>query len=214
MLDELHTYRGRQGADVAMLVRRVREALKADQLQCVGTSATLAGAGHFDAAAREVAAGRQPLFGAEVEPETSSARLCAGRRRSATCSDPASVAALRERVADAGRHTPTDFAAFVTDPLCRWIESTFGVSRRSRSRRLVRRKPRSRRRREGAAQSLGRLTGVPEGRCAQAIQEALLAGYDVQRPGHRFPVFAFRLHQFISRGDTVYASLEPRRVGI
>ncbi len=27
VFDELHTYRGRQGADVAMLVRRVREAL-------------------------------------------------------------------------------------------------------------------------------------------------------------------------------------------
>lgn len=27
VLDELHTYRGRQGADVALLVRRVREAL-------------------------------------------------------------------------------------------------------------------------------------------------------------------------------------------
>jgi len=30
VLDELHTYRGRQGADVAMLVRRVREACRAD----------------------------------------------------------------------------------------------------------------------------------------------------------------------------------------
>ena len=30
VLDELHTYRGRQGADVAMLVRRVREALNED----------------------------------------------------------------------------------------------------------------------------------------------------------------------------------------
>ncbi len=27
VLDELHTYRGRQGADVAMLVRRVRDRL-------------------------------------------------------------------------------------------------------------------------------------------------------------------------------------------
>ena len=43
VLDELHTYRGRQGADVALLVRRVREACKASQLQCIGTSATLAG---------------------------------------------------------------------------------------------------------------------------------------------------------------------------
>jgi len=41
VLDELHTYRGRQGADVALLVRRVREAL-ADKLVCIGTSATMA----------------------------------------------------------------------------------------------------------------------------------------------------------------------------
>jgi ATP-dependent helicase YprA (DUF1998 family) len=40
--DELHTYRGRQGADVAMLVRRVRERLAGENLQCVGTSATMA----------------------------------------------------------------------------------------------------------------------------------------------------------------------------
>ena len=44
VLDELHTYRGRQGSDVALLVRRVREACEAPRLQCVGTSATLAGA--------------------------------------------------------------------------------------------------------------------------------------------------------------------------
>jgi ATP-dependent helicase YprA (DUF1998 family) len=29
VFDELHTYRGRQGADVAMLIRRVREACHA-----------------------------------------------------------------------------------------------------------------------------------------------------------------------------------------
>jgi ATP-dependent helicase YprA (DUF1998 family) len=37
VLDELHTYRGRQGADVALLLRRVRELLAADAMQCVGT---------------------------------------------------------------------------------------------------------------------------------------------------------------------------------
>ncbi|SHE30916.1 hypothetical protein [Desulforamulus putei] len=43
----------------------------------------------------------------------------------------------------------------------------------------------------------------------EAIQETLLAGYVCKKPNSRFPVFAFRLHAFISRGDTVYASLEP-----
>jgi ATP-dependent helicase YprA (DUF1998 family) len=32
VLDELHTYRGRQGADVALLVRRVRERLSPEKL--------------------------------------------------------------------------------------------------------------------------------------------------------------------------------------
>ena len=41
VLDELHTYRGRQGADVAMLVRRVKQAFETHNLICVGTSATL-----------------------------------------------------------------------------------------------------------------------------------------------------------------------------
>ena len=41
VLDELHTYRGRQGADVALLVRRVRERSR-DELICIGTSATMA----------------------------------------------------------------------------------------------------------------------------------------------------------------------------
>lgn len=45
VLDELHTYRGRQGADVAMLVRRVREACSSPDLQCIGTSATMASGG-------------------------------------------------------------------------------------------------------------------------------------------------------------------------
>ena len=46
VLDELHTYRGRQGADVAMLVRRLRDRLSPDRPPlCIGTSATMASQG-------------------------------------------------------------------------------------------------------------------------------------------------------------------------
>ena len=69
VLDELHTYRGRQGADVALLVRRVRDACKAPNLQCVGTSATLAGPGTYDEQRAEVARVASRLFGTTVEPE-------------------------------------------------------------------------------------------------------------------------------------------------
>ena len=68
VLDELHTYRGRQGSDVALLVRRVRDATNATNLRCVGTSATLAGPGTFAAQRAEVARIATRLFGASVEP--------------------------------------------------------------------------------------------------------------------------------------------------
>src|SRR5690349_1850966 len=70
VLDELHTYRGRQGADVAMLVRRTREATGAGAgLQCVGTSATMSTADTVDDQRREVALVASRIFGAHVEPE-------------------------------------------------------------------------------------------------------------------------------------------------
>jgi ATP-dependent helicase YprA (DUF1998 family) len=54
VFDELHTYRGRQGADVALLIRRVRELLAADDLRCVGTSTTIAGSGTYEEQRAEI----------------------------------------------------------------------------------------------------------------------------------------------------------------
>ena len=68
VLDELHTYRGRQGADVALLVRRVREACKSPQMLCVGTSATMASGGTYEEQRTEISKVATRLFGASVEP--------------------------------------------------------------------------------------------------------------------------------------------------
>jgi ATP-dependent helicase YprA (DUF1998 family) len=68
VLDELHTYRGRQGADVAMLIRRVRDRMNPDLL-CVGTSATMATEGGPEERNIAVARVASRLFGATVKPE-------------------------------------------------------------------------------------------------------------------------------------------------
>jgi hypothetical protein len=44
VFDELHTDRGRQGADVAMLIGWIRE-MSANRLLCIGTSATMVSGG-------------------------------------------------------------------------------------------------------------------------------------------------------------------------
>ena len=39
-----------------------------------------------------------------------------------------------------------------------------------------------------------------------------MAGYACPNPDTGFPGFAFRIHQFVSRGDTVYATVEPEHI--
>ena len=64
--DELHTYRGRQGADVSYLNKRI-QAYCTRELTCIGTSATMASAGSPDDKKSEVAKVASILFGQPFE---------------------------------------------------------------------------------------------------------------------------------------------------
>jgi DEAD/DEAH box helicase domain-containing protein len=68
IVDELHTFDGAQGTDLALLLRRLRARLKtpANHLVCVGTSATL-GDGGDTAPLREYA---RQVFASPFEPES------------------------------------------------------------------------------------------------------------------------------------------------
>ena len=71
VLDELHTYRGRQGADVAILVRRLRNRCTPDKAPiCIGTSATMASEGSETSRAQAVADVASRLFGTFIGPES------------------------------------------------------------------------------------------------------------------------------------------------
>jgi len=128
-LDELHTYRGRQGADVAMLCRRIRDQLDAPRLQYVGTSATIAGPGTRAEQRREIARVATDLFGAEVAPEG----VIGETLRRATPHGDSADAAFRTALAARVKSQvapPESYDAFLADPLSSWIESTFGVVQR------------------------------------------------------------------------------------
>ncbi len=209
ILDELHTYRGRQGADVAMLVRRTREAFAAKHLQCVGTSATLAGAGTYDEQRAEVARVTSMVFGAPVQQEHVLGETLRRATPDTALTDPQFLQRLRKRIEDQHFTPPTDYQSFTRDPLSMWIESTFGITSEAGTGRLIRTTPRSIAGPDGAATQLSDLIGVPPTRCAEVIEQQLLGSYHcAANPETGLPVFAFRLHQFISRGDSVYASLD------
>lgn len=213
VLDELHTYRGRQGADVAMLIRRARDLLAAQSLQCVGTSATLAGPGTFEEQRAEVARVASLLFGSTVKPECVIGETLQRVTAEADISNKSYVDKLKQRIENGVAAEEATFSGFINDSLSSWLESIFGLKTDAESGRLVRAEPRTVGGKDGAAKLLGELTGVPEADCAAAIRQGLLNGYICEKnPDTGFPAFAFRLHQFLSRGDTAYCSLEPEGV--
>ena len=209
VFDELHTYRGRQGADVAMLARRVRDRVGDQNLLCVGTSATMSSEGTFQQQQAEVARVASQLFGTTVKPENVIGETLRRATKARDVDDPAFRKDLAARVGDDRRTPAVGYDSFISDPLSIWIESTLGVRWSDESARLVRAKPRRIGGKDGAAEALSSATGVPRAQCEGAIKRALLAGYATPDPTTGFPVFAFRLHQFISKGDTVYATVEP-----
>ena len=210
VLDELHTYRGRQGADVAMLVRRARESFEAESLQCVGTSATLAGVGSYEQQRAEVADVASMIFGAPVQPEHVVGETLQRATAEPDVSDPTFLADLKKSVENPETSRPLNFDSFIANPLSSWIESTFGLRTEDGTGRLIRSDPRSLTGEQGAAKELAEITGLPESECAERISQHLTDSYHYGvDPETEFPVFAFRLHQFVSRGDTVYGSLEP-----
>ncbi|MFC0864268.1 helicase-related protein [Sphaerimonospora cavernae] len=200
VLDELHTYRGRQGADVALLVRRLRDACAAPNLQCVGTSATMATTETFAEARDVIAKVASRLFGADVSPDHVIGETLVRATGDRRPTGPELLAAMD--LAGSGR----GYAELSADPLASWIESEFGLSRESGTGHLIRRKPT---RVAEASDRLAGLTGRPPEDCAQIIEKILQEGAKAQHPETGRPLFAFRLHQFLSKGDTVYVSLEP-----
>jgi len=201
VLDELHTYRGRQGADVAFLVRRLQDTCDVADVQCIGTSATMTTEGDVSDQRRAVADVATTLFGVPVEP----GHVIGETLERIT--DPAAIDqdALRRRIIDPVP-PPEEFAAFTADPLATWIEEAFGFEPGSPpgNPQRCRRPPTL----PEAAQQLANQTGTDHANCARAIKNALQAGSRTINSATGRPAFAFRLHQFLSKGDNVYVTLE------
>lgn len=213
VFDELHTYRGRQGADVALLIRRCREAFGGHDIACIGTSATMTSGGTSDEQQREVSKVAQSLFGVPFDPEQIIGETLERATPEIELSESV-VKTIRETIR-AKEEPPQDYESFRIHALASWIESTFGVREEVGTGRLLRQLPRRLKGehidgQESASDELATLADVAPEDCAAVLRKWLLHGSSLRRSeSSRFPIFAFRLHQFFTRGDTVWASIEP-----
>ena len=206
VLDELHTYRGRQGSDVALLLRRVRETLQSKNILMVGTSATMGGGRTYAERQAKVADVAKRIFGTTVLAENVIGETLQRATLDAGLGQDAMATALRNRIQDPAFKIPSTFEGFRTDPLSAWIEQTFGVRPEMGTDRLERAVPLTL---AQAGKRLQEMAKVESPECQAAIRRWLLHSYTCEsNPETGFKPFAFRLHQFISKGDAVYASME------
>lgn len=210
VLDELHTYRGRQGADVSMLVRRLRDACDAQEtLQCVGTSATMSSEGTSLDQRNDVGRVASRIFGTSVPGENVVMESLMRVTNDRAPKDSALAFAVRAR-SDAEfsiASLASDYATLQNDPLASWIEDEFGLHIESETGRLVRAVPQTV---DKAATKLALQIGTEASDCARAIRATLLAGSQSKHPETQRPLFAFRLHQFVSKGGSVFVTAEDK----
>jgi ATP-dependent helicase YprA (DUF1998 family) len=200
VLDELHTYRGRQGADVAILLRRLRERSGNPHLTCIGTSATMVSGDSADDRRAAVARVASSIFGVPLSAD----HVIEETLTYAVPQSPAPTpAALRAAVEDDLPAT-LDWLTFQHHPLAHWIEQTFSL-RSDPAGTLRRADPRTLR--QGAV-ALATDTGGDVVRCETQVRRFFDLGSAVRDAEGR-PGFAFKLHQFISQGSAVYSTLEP-----
>lgn len=198
VFDELHTYRGRQGADVAMLVRRLKGRCAAKDLVHIGTSATMISRPEADAQERRqtVAAFASRFFGHPFGPE----HVIEETLAPLTEGGPPTVAELKSAL---DLPWPTNQADLRRHPLMRWLEYELGLEPTpdgSFRRRLPRELS------EVATQLAKQVERDPQF-CAESLRRFLAHASNL-KDGNRG--VAFKLHQFISQGRTLYATLESR----
>ncbi len=208
VLDELHTYRGRQGADVALLVRRVREQLAPEKLQCVGTSATMASGGTSNDRNQVVAEVASKLFAASVTAADVIGETL--DRNTVELTEDQVKAGLGAAI-DAGVASNVSDAALRQNPLAVWVETRLGIEWNDDDQRWQRARPRAV---SEAVTLLAEESGRDPKACGEALRQLLLVSSLPEDKRTNAPgasersFFAFKLHQFISGAGYAYATLE------
>jgi superfamily II DNA/RNA helicase len=203
VFDELHTYRGRQGADVAMLIRRIRAQCK-QHVTCIGTSATMVSVGSLVSQREQVAQVATIVFGRRFGPDQVVNETLA---RSLDFGNDLPTQQVLAKAIAAGINTDTDEARLRAHPVAVWLENRVALEEREGQ--LVRRRPL---RISEVVTALSDDSGLSEDDCRDCLEKLLLwisrVNQELRSHGSRYTVLPFRLHQFIAQTGSVYTTLD------
>lgn len=203
--DELHTFRGRQGADVAMLTRRLIRQV-ANPVTCIGTSATMVSGGTFSQQKRKIAQVATLFFGQLFTEE----QIIHESLAYSISQHVSFNSNLLKQCLEEGVYATDDIQVIQNHPLAAWLEQVIAL--RQQEAEPVRNKPLTR---QVIIDQLVAFTGcLPD-----VVQEALdtlltsisLANVKAKAAGQK-PVLPFKLHQFISQTGSVYMTLDSETI--
>lgn len=198
--DELHVYKGRQGADVSLLNRRIKAAAKNKNIICIGTSATMA-TGTIDEQKNEVAKVATRFFDTDFDPESVIVESLTYSTSERIPSKESLVSALKADINDSSKK------AILENPIAIWLERTIAVRNEGEHKR--RNEPKSL---KTIASEFSIETGIIETEAEKKIIEILIwaesLNIESAREKKKDTILPFKLHQFISQTGYVYVTLE------
>ena len=214
VLDELHTYRGRSGADVSLLIRRLRSQLtNSENLICIGTSATMSSEGSIIDQQKTVARVASTIFGVQIE-YSQVVKETLQRVTSENLNKNNIKETLRNEIKTLllGKDLQiNNFEEFQNCSLAVWLELTLSISTKpgEESTRAVPQDIRS------IARELNSFLDneFDESDLSKVLKDFLIRfGEDskIKTPQNRNP-FAFKLHQFLSGPEKLSMSLEKNQ---
>jgi superfamily II DNA/RNA helicase/very-short-patch-repair endonuclease len=199
--DELHVYKGRQGADVSLLNRRIKACAKNKNIICIGTSATMA-TGSVDEQKTGIAKVASRFFDTKFYAENViiESLTYSTEEKQPTVQDLQTV--LNSTFSDRSRQ------ALIKNQIAIWLERTVALKTEGEYKR--RNDPQSL---QSIAKQLSTASSQDVGLCEKKIVDVLIWAESINiqsaKERKKDTILPFKLHQFISQTGYVYVTLEP-----
>jgi len=204
VFDELHTYKGRQGSDVSMLIRRIKSHCN-QSLISIGTSATMASHGTPEEKSSAVAEVASKIFGEKYNID----QIIDEHLRPCTLGVLPNALDLRNTLL-AGINKEAGEEEFVNHKLSNWLELKIALQKNKEK--LERGKPLSI---KSIAEKLKAETEVEFDLAYNTVRDLLQWAEKLNEKNRlaktKKSFLPFRFHQFISQTSTVSVTLEPRK---
>ena len=201
VFDELHTYRGMQGSDVSMLIRRIRNQAKG-KVYCFGTSATMVAEERMSYIEQKekVAEVASCIFGSKytsenIIDETLELSFSDGKKISKS----ELAIAVRSTI-----DTDGDIDFFKNYPTAIWLEQNIALNYNNEENRYFRGKPLSI---DDIAAKLNQyLNGIGKEICKSHLEQFLNWSNKINQNSSQ-KILPYKIHQFIPQTGNVYATL-------